>query len=92
MGPLTKAARRLGPKGLVVVAISSESPKVLDAWVRRRGLPPYAFGRDAGGRTFQAYGVTALPTYFLVDRDGRVKGGGGAGLKGVLRQAKKLLR
>ncbi len=94
MRPLTKAARRLGPKGLVIVAVSAEGADALDAWARTRGPLAYPNARDDGGRTTAAYEVTAFPTYFLVDRTGKVRDAavGSRRLKALLKKAKKLLR
>ena len=58
-------------RGLVVLGINTESPDKPIAFMKQNG---YTFTTlsDPGGKVTQAYGVTGIPTTYIVDRRGMV--------------------
>ncbi|GHG92906.1 TlpA disulfide reductase family protein [Comamonas sp. JC664] len=76
MPALVKLAKEYEPQGLVFVAASRDdgdrAPKLVDAFMRNHlpDLAPYVvYADDNMARAFQ---VTALPTLYFLDRDGKV--------------------
>ncbi len=67
--------------GLVVLGLSDETLSRVRAFLKKTPLP-YEIGIDVGKATAAQYGVEALPTAFVIGRDGRVRevvvGGGEA--------------
>lgn len=64
--------KRLGPRGLAVVAINlDKSREPADAFLARYPAP-FAVAFDPAGATAEAYGVRVMPTSFLLDREGRL--------------------
>lgn len=63
---------RYGPQGLDVVGITTDEPQLAADHARRTALG-FASGADVDGATTKAYGVTSLPTLFVVDRGGVVR-------------------
>jgi thiol-disulfide isomerase/thioredoxin len=60
-------------RGLVVVAVSvDENQAAFEAFVRQL-KPPFATVRDQDRRLVSRVNVPAMPTCFLLDRDGRVR-------------------
>ncbi len=71
---LERLHRALGPEGLRVVALSQDDdPVELRRFVARHGLT-LAVARDAGHAVASAYGVEGLPTTFVIESGGRVRG------------------
>jgi thiol-disulfide isomerase/thioredoxin len=77
-GPCVKAIpelaalhRELGSQGVRVVGISDERAEIVRKFLGRHDVP-YVIGLDRAGRTRARYEVVALPTVFVVGRDGRV--------------------
>ena len=61
------------PRGLVIVAVSvDENPAACAAFVKRF-RPPFAVRRDPGQHLARLVDVPAMPTCFLLGRDGRVR-------------------
>src|SRR6478736_4922012 len=61
------------PRGLVIVAISVDQDEAaFDAFVRRM-TPPFPVMRDKDQQLVRQVAVPAMPTSFLVGRDGRVR-------------------
>jgi thiol-disulfide isomerase/thioredoxin len=62
-----------GPRGLRVVGVSVDKQRnAYEAFLKRLS-PPFATVRDARLRLASAVDVPAMPTCFLVGRDGRVR-------------------
>jgi len=64
--------REYRPRGLAVLAVNMEEPpEAVAAWVRRKRLSMDVL-LDPPGIATRAWSITATPSAFLVDRDGRV--------------------
>ena len=64
--------REYGARGLAVLAVNiEEAPDVVAAWVRSRRVSMEVL-LDPPGVASRAWAITATPSAFLVDRDGRV--------------------
>ncbi|MBI2512483.1 MAG: TlpA family protein disulfide reductase [Opitutae bacterium] len=62
-----------GPRGLAIVGVSVDKQRAAyDAFLKRL-QPPFATVRDARHRLASVVDVPAMPTCFLVGRDGRVR-------------------
>lgn len=61
-----------GPQGLRVVGIGADPPDVVSRFGQDEGLH-YPLVSDSRAATASAYGVSALPTLFVVDRRGVVR-------------------
>jgi cytochrome c biogenesis protein CcmG, thiol:disulfide interchange protein DsbE len=71
---LNEAARELAKDGVRVYGINSEAfaAPVVDRVAQRWGIA-YPVLHDANAEVMQAYDVSALPTLYLVDREGVVR-------------------
>jgi len=70
---LREIATAWGPRGLVIVGVQvQETVEDGRRYVQRYGLP-YPIGADVSGEIFHLYKVFALPTQFVVDRDGIIR-------------------
>ena len=65
--------REMGDAGLVVVGVSRESPMAIADYAREIGLT-YRLVQDAQGDVGGVYGVMAVPTTFVIAKDGRTVG------------------
>ncbi len=76
MPSLDRLQAAVGDRGLAVLAVSIDrgGAKVVRPFAKRLGLERLALYLDAKGALFQAFGVTGLPTTFLIDRQGGVVG------------------
>jgi cytochrome c biogenesis protein CcmG/thiol:disulfide interchange protein DsbE len=64
--------RDYGARGLAVLAVNiEESPEAVAAWVRSKRVTMDVL-LDPPGIASQAWAITATPSVFLVDREGRV--------------------
>jgi peroxiredoxin len=79
MPALERLYEQLGGRGLNVVAVSvdeSAQPNgtrgIVEQFVKRHGLR-FPVLLDPRGHVEDLYGVDALPTTFLIDRDGRIR-------------------
>ena len=64
--------REYGGRGLAVVALNMEEPPdAVAAWVRKRRLTMQV-ALDPSGVASRDWAITATPSVFLVDRDGRL--------------------
>jgi len=70
---LDALARRMGSRGLEIVGVSAggESFDEVAAFLARRGAP-YPVAVDADGAVTDSYRVRALPTLYVLDREGRI--------------------
>ncbi len=65
--------RTYGPRGLVIIAVSvDQKPTEYDGFIRKHS-PPFAVLRDQGRRLVTRVAVPAMPTSYLLGRDGRVR-------------------
>ncbi len=69
---MSEVAERNAAKGLVVVAINlDKSREPADSFLRQFS-PSFIVAFDPAGKTAEAYNVEAMPSSYLVGRDGRV--------------------
>jgi len=74
---MAELQRKHGDRGLVVVAISGETPDTLKSFVKEQGDKiNYTVAADRRGATFSAYmggfGLEGIPHTFIIDRQGRI--------------------
>ncbi len=73
MPPLQRAYENLGPKGLVVLAISVDpSEAAVRSYVKTASLTFPVLLDPHKDAYFDAYGVLVLPTSFVIDRKGNI--------------------
>ena len=71
MSVFERLHRDLGTSGLVVVGVNArEDPEPIVDYARANGLS-FALAVDPDGKVGATYGVVALPTTFVIARDGR---------------------
>ncbi len=77
MPSLDRLQATLRDEGLEVVAVSQDFAglKVVKPFFERLDLANLELYLNSGGQLARAIGVVALPTTFLIDRDGRLVGG-----------------
>lgn len=63
---------KYGPQGLTVVGITSDDATVAAEHARKTGMS-FAAAADTDAATTKAYGVTSLPTLFVIDKGGVVR-------------------
>ena len=64
--------KKLGPEGLEIIGISTESQNVLDAFQQQK-KSPYPLYRDADQSQSRRYGIQAIPTLLLLDHQGYIQ-------------------
>jgi len=70
---LNDLQKRFGPEGLVIIAINvDEDPKHMSRFLTRNSAD-FTVVRDASQKLVTALDVKAMPTSFLVDRDGKLR-------------------
>jgi cytochrome c biogenesis protein CcmG/thiol:disulfide interchange protein DsbE len=69
---LDELQKRHSAEGLRVVGLSLEEDDEAVAEFLESVPVDFAIVRDPSGKTGEAYGITAMPTSILVDRDGRI--------------------
>jgi thiol-disulfide isomerase/thioredoxin len=76
MPALDNLQAALGDRGLSVIAVSIDGGgiEVIPPFAKRLGLRHMGLYHDAKGALFRAFGVSGLPTTFLIDRDGGIIG------------------
>jgi len=61
------------PRGVVIVGIGVDRDAAAHAAFLRRQAPPFATVRDPAQRYVAAVGVPAMPTTYVLGRDGRIR-------------------
>ncbi|MCH8002303.1 MAG: TlpA family protein disulfide reductase [Proteobacteria bacterium] len=76
MPSLDRLQAALEDRGLAVLAVSIDrgGAKVIRPFAKRLGLERLGLYHDPKGALFKAFGVTGLPTTFLIDRRGQIVG------------------
>jgi len=76
MPSLDRLQAALGDRGLAVLAVSIDrgGAKVIRPFAKRLGLEHLGLYHDDMGALFRAFGVTGLPTTFLIERQGDIVG------------------
>ncbi len=76
MPSLDRLQATLGDPDLAVLAVSIDrgGAKVIRPFAERLGLEHLGLYHDNKGALFRAFGVTGLPTTFLIDRRGQIVG------------------
>jgi peroxiredoxin len=78
--PLTKLINKFGYRGLEVIAVSTESDKVLHAYLKKNSVP-FTVLRDSSGTVgSRLYRAPSIPAVVVIDRTGVIRHAGiGAG-------------
>ncbi len=63
---------KYGPQGLTVVGITTDDATLAAEHARKTGMA-FAAAADTDSATSKAYGVTSLPTLFVIDKGGVVR-------------------
>lgn len=75
MPSMERLEKRLGPKGLKIVAVSVDDPGMeqrMSAFAEELGLT-FEILHDAPGRIRQTYQTTGVPETFIIGRDGLIR-------------------
>src|SRR5205823_5841908 len=73
LGPKLSAMQaRYGAQGLRVIGMTTESSEEAAVFAQKHGVR-YALASDPSVETTRAYGVSALPTLFVIDKRGVVR-------------------
>ena len=70
---LANIYNKYSSKGLEVIGIADESVDVLNAFYAQQHASPYPLYRDAKKEMWMRYGIHAVPTLMLLDKDGYIK-------------------
>ena len=70
---LANIYKKYGDKGLEIIGISNESLGELNAFYDKVHASPYPLYRDASQDLWRRYGIRAVPTLMLLDKDGYIK-------------------
>jgi peroxiredoxin len=90
---VNRAYNEFKDKGLEVLLVDfRESPEAVKKVVRERGYTAPVLLDETGGVTGKGYGVWGPPTFFFVDRQGRLVGRGVGARGWDSPQAKAFLR
>jgi peroxiredoxin len=68
---MVETHHKYADRGLVILAMSSEPIEKVEPFAQQKGMV-YGIGIDAGGAASKTYGVTGIPSAFLIDKDGKV--------------------
>lgn len=72
-GPeLARIQSKLGAQGLIVVGITTDAKDEVAEFVERKGLG-FSAVSDENGDTTHAYGISAIPTLYVIDKRGIVR-------------------
>lgn len=71
---LDRLAQAGSPEGLRIIGVSQDDAAVTNAFQKRFGPNPQSLidGEDEGYQVSNAYGITHVPTLFVIERDGRI--------------------
>ena len=58
-------------KGLVIISVTNEDEKTVQAFVKAHRMT-FSVGIDDGDKTMTTYGIESIPTAFLIDGTGKV--------------------
>lgn len=70
---LASVYKKYASKGLEVVGVANESVSVLNQFYNSQHASPYPLYRDADQSLWRRYGISAVPTLMLLDKDGYIK-------------------
>ncbi|MCC7508983.1 MAG: redoxin domain-containing protein [Planctomycetes bacterium] len=56
-------------RGLTIVAVSNETPSVIEPWLNRKGV---TYGTAQSSSASRSYGVRGIPNAFLISADGTI--------------------
>jgi thiol-disulfide isomerase/thioredoxin len=70
---LANIYKKYGDKGLEIIGISNEGLNELNAFYSQVHASPYPLYRDATQDLWRRYGIRAVPTLMLLDKDGYIK-------------------
>jgi thiol-disulfide isomerase/thioredoxin len=70
---LANIYKKYSAKGVEVIGIADESLDVLNAFYAQQHASPYPLYRDAKKEMWMRYGIHAVPTLMLLDKDGYIK-------------------
>jgi thiol-disulfide isomerase/thioredoxin len=69
---MSAMAERYGANGFAVVAIDLDKDRALAEAFLRQLAPPFTVAFDPAGKTAEAFGVSTMPSSYLVNRAGRL--------------------
>ena len=70
---LANIYKKYGDKGLEIIGISNEGLSELNLFYEKQHASPYPLYRDASQDLWRRYGIRAVPTLMLLDKDGYIK-------------------
>ena len=70
---LANIYKKYSDKGLEVIGIADEPVETLNAFYAQQHASPYPLYRDAKKEMWMRYGIHAVPTLMLLDKDGYIK-------------------
>ena len=70
---LANIYKKYGDKGLEIIGISEEPLETLNAFYEKQHASPYPLYRDKTKDLWRRYGIRAVPTLMLLDKDGYIK-------------------
>lgn len=69
---LARMQERYGARGLAIVAINLDHERKAGEEFLAKFPAPFSVAFDASGKAAEAFGVEAMPTSFLIGRDGKI--------------------
>jgi thiol-disulfide isomerase/thioredoxin len=67
---MTSMSEKYGPQGLVIVAVNLDKARESAAAFLNEFVPPFTIAFDPAGKTAEAFRVEAMPSSFVVNRNG----------------------
>lgn len=76
MPTLNEFAARYNPKGVTVIPLSigQDSAEKIEAFFKQYGLSAMNVARDTDNSSLRAFGVSGLPSSFIIDKQGNLVG------------------